>query len=1047
MAITAAKLLVQVDADTNKAVAGLTNVENRLRQLAGTGGSVGQVFAGVFGANLVQSAISGFRNLAAEGLQAFVTYERLGMSLQTLTAREALNSGQVKTMTEAYAKAGPKAQELLGWIQKLAIQSPFNQDDVAQAFRMAQAYGFTTDEAKRLTTALIDFTAGTGATGETMQRIALALGQIQAKGKLAGQEVLQLVNAGLSVDAILAKAFGKSTEEIVEMREKGLIPADQAIQAIVQSLEEDFGGAAARQAETFAGLVTSIEDIKEVGLREFFTGTFEAIRPYLSEFLGSFTSGEFQASVRAMGDSFGEFVGDMIAKVREVIDWWTNLDGSTQKLILSLGALVLFRGPILGLFADITAGARGVIGIIPGIVGGLNAIRTAIGAWQAGLTLTSALGVAGLSPLIISLGGVALAAAPLAGIWALWNAQIEANEKSIAAAHVSWESFFSSVSGNAQNVADQYVAQQERIYQATLKNNRLFDLVTTNKEKELGAWDELSQAVFRTSGTYDEYTEALDSAAKSQGLMIDDTGALVEAQTANMSATRVMIEGHYALSQAQYENLKAALALSAGLSDYVDGPLRSAIRQQAELTQGTDANAAALDAQKKAAAQAAEAAKKLAEDYAKAAEKAAQSALSAGLSGEITQAIADYQETLANLEPEHAKLQERLDQINVNGWIPSAESVADLAERLRDKNSAMSESEATEQAQIILAAAHKQEIEDLNKALGENETQQQEALAAMQAATAQMIYQQAAAGLDAQASLELARAMGLISEQDYNVASMLQNLRLEYDRNRDGAIEASEGASEYASKIALIDQAVQNLQEANMPLTVENIKQAIDDLNTVDVSTDDLLPDSEAWQTAKTSYDTFKTDSVAALSEVKTEAQTTATETKAAFDNTDWTGTGKQIGEKMRDGVKNSPFKEYMKTLLAEVKLMWTTEAGWNGVGLHIVNGIAQGVKNNTGMLADAMRAAIAAALQAAEDAAGIESPSKLFADMVGKPISQGIGMGIMQAAPVPALAAQTVVSRTAETVYQQPITIQARVDKDIDMYELAMTVASILRG
>jgi hypothetical protein len=46
----------------------------------------------------------------------------------------------------------------------------------------------------------------------------------------------------------------------------------------------------------------------------------------------------------------------------------------------------------------------------------------------------------------------------------------------------------------------------------------------------------------------------------------------------------------------------------------------------------------------------------------------------------------------------------------------------------------------------------------------------------MREATAQMIYQQAAAGLDAEASLQLARALGLLSETDFAIASTVQEL-------------------------------------------------------------------------------------------------------------------------------------------------------------------------------------------------------------------------------------------------------------------------------
>lgn len=892
MAITAAKLLVQVDAENSKAISALGQVENKLRQMAGTGQGVGQIFAGVFGANLAASAISGFKNLAAEGLQAYTSYERLGMSLQSLTAKELMNAGAAKTMTQAYALAGPKAKELLDWTQKLAIQSPFTQDDVAQAFRMAQAYGFTTDEAQRLTTALIDFSAGTGATGETMQRVALALGQIQAKGKLAGQEVLQLVNAGVSVDAILADAFGKSTAEIVAMREQGLIPADQAIQAIVETLERDFGGAAARQTETFAGLISSLEDIKKVGLREFFESTFEAIRPVVQEFVDSFNSGELLTNLREAGKDFGEFVGDLIGRIREVINWWKGLDEGTQKVLVTLAGFAVIGKPVIGTLADIVWAIKAV-----------------------GVAMATFSGPVGLMITGIGLIGIAI--------------------------------------GEVISDLEDFKIEQQR--------------VTEGAEQLTGQdWQTLYHKAFGmphdATKTWQDYGDQVQKTSEQQKKAKDTAGDLA----------------------AEMNKLKQA---------------------------------------------------------------AQNAALQAGLSGTLTKSMEEYKQTLADLAPEHEQLAARLQFLNVDGWIPSAESVGTLAEKLREKNGVLSEAAALEQAEIILLASHRQQLDEVQAALGDNEAAQQAAAAAMAQATAEMIYQQAAAGLDAEASLQLARAMGMISEQDYALSTSLAALRLQYDSNADGAISAGEGAKQYASDVALMYQAVSDLQAADLPLTVDNIRTAMEELSTVDVNLSENLPDGVALEEAGKGFDSIKVSAITAFDEISTDASTTVTEVQGAFTSVDWAGTGTQIGTDLSSGVKGSSFKTDMAALRDAIKLMWTTEASWPGVGRFIMEGITQGVRNNKGILEDAVRAAIAAALAAARDEADMGSPSKLFAEMVGKPISQGIALGMLQAAPVTAQAAQTVVRSTAETVYQQPINIYPTITREIDYYEMAMTVAGILAG
>ena len=269
-------------------------------------GNFGNIMTGIKSViDMVGDTFRLFKDYALEGLDAIASYERLTATLETLSARELMNADSSLSMAEALAQSSEKATELLDWMQQLAIKSPFTLEGVANAFRTAQAYGFTADEAQRLTQAMIDFAAGSGASEGVMNQIALALGQIEAKGKLAGQEVLQLVNAGLPVTQILADAFNVTTAEIVDMQQKGLIPAQDAIEAITVYLETNFAGAAERQANTWAGLQGTFEDIKQMGLREFFGGLFDVIQPLAIE-LSEFMQTEGLDQLRVMGEQLGQ---------------------------------------------------------------------------------------------------------------------------------------------------------------------------------------------------------------------------------------------------------------------------------------------------------------------------------------------------------------------------------------------------------------------------------------------------------------------------------------------------------------------------------------------------------------------------------------------------------------------------------------------------------------------------------------------------------------------------------------------------------------------
>lgn len=86
---------------------------------------------------------------------------------------------------------------------------------------------------------------------------------------------------------------------------------------------------------------------------------------------------------------------------------------------------------------------------------------------------------------------------------------------------------------------------------------------------------------------------------------------------------------------------------------------------------------------------------------------------------------------------------------------------------------------------------------------------------------------------------------------------------------------------------------------------------------------------------------------------------------------------------------------DLVRTIITKFK-----EIDWGAVGKSVIDGIASGIRNAAGFLADAARAAARAALDAAKGFLGIGSPSRLAAEMIGAPFVQGIEAGIARAMP-----------------------------------------------
>lgn len=325
MAITVADLLVNVRASTGQAEKQLAGFGKTLK---GFGSQVASTAIGMVTSTMITSVTGALKGSIDMAIQAYSEYERLGYAINSLVAREAVAEGAFNNIQEAMGATKDRAVELQGWIQQLAIESPFGPEQIAQAFRMSLAYGFTTIQAQRLTQATLDFASGTGASQEAMGRIALALGQINVRGKVATQELNQLAEAGLDARSALAEGFGVTTGKLVEMVEKGLVPAKEAMSYIIGQMEEDFQGAAKAQANTFAGLLSSIEELKVSSARIFGEGTFEVIQPYLASLVGMMTSGSFKSTLAKMGDDLGSALKGPLEEISSTVGRFFDLLGS-----------------------------------------------------------------------------------------------------------------------------------------------------------------------------------------------------------------------------------------------------------------------------------------------------------------------------------------------------------------------------------------------------------------------------------------------------------------------------------------------------------------------------------------------------------------------------------------------------------------------------------------------------------------------------------------------------------------------------------------------
>lgn len=313
--------------------------------------------------NTLQRVAEAIANLGREALNSIRFFETFTVSVQSAIATQIRFKDNTISMTDALAQSVRPARAILRALEQLAVFSPFTTEQVGLAFRTATAYGFTAEQALNLTRVLVDFTSGAGLTGDELARIALALSQVSARGKLAGEEVRQLANAGVPIIDILAKALGKAKGEILQMIKDGKILAGTAIPAILKHMKQ-WEGSGKRLAETFTGLLSSLTDIKQIAFRDFFGGAFAPLRPVLQELVDFLNSDQFKGTLIVAGELIGKGIAVAVETARSaiggLIQSFQSLSPETKQTIITFSLL-----------------AAGFIGIVT-VVGSVSAAVIAL---------------------------------------------------------------------------------------------------------------------------------------------------------------------------------------------------------------------------------------------------------------------------------------------------------------------------------------------------------------------------------------------------------------------------------------------------------------------------------------------------------------------------------------------------------------------------------------------------------------------------------------------------------------------------------------------
>ena len=310
--MTVGEVIARLGLDSKSFDRGLKQAETRADR---AGSKIGTIFSRAFSVTIGMGLFDALKS----GLKATVgTMTSFNAMLQTASIGFTTMLGSAE-----------KAQRFLDDMAAFAAKTPFEYPDVLNAAKRMLAYGFAADEVLPMLQAVGDATAALGLGSAGINRIILALGQMRAKGKVSGEEMRQLTEAGIPAWEMLAQAMGKTTAEVMELQQKGLIPADKAIKLITTSMTKRFGGLMSSMQDTWAGVTSTIRDLWRMtvgALTSTFFRSLNAMLIKVRDFLQSF----YSMLQKAMGKKTQQTTEGLTESTEEYADAVEQVGDATE---------------------------------------------------------------------------------------------------------------------------------------------------------------------------------------------------------------------------------------------------------------------------------------------------------------------------------------------------------------------------------------------------------------------------------------------------------------------------------------------------------------------------------------------------------------------------------------------------------------------------------------------------------------------------------------------------------------------------------------------
>lgn len=314
-------------------------------------------------ADLASSAIKAAVSTVVDGAKKMVS-----AGLEYNQAME----GYVTNFTTMLGGSAEAANGMVGSLQKLASATPLAMSDLAGGAQTLLAFGVASDDVSGTLQRLGDISLGNA---DKMQSLARAYGKATAQGKLTGETVQMMIDAGWNPLIDICDQTGESMEDVQKRMAAGSISAEELTQAVNHATDAGgkFAGGMEAASKTVAGLTSTLQDNVNAMLGELMQPVSDAmlstLLPTAIDAVDQLTTAFEDEGI----DGFSRVAGSLIASLSAQLVSYAPQ--AIPAALAFIGALVT---GLLSALPDLTGTAIELVGaLLLGIADQLPGIMTA----------------------------------------------------------------------------------------------------------------------------------------------------------------------------------------------------------------------------------------------------------------------------------------------------------------------------------------------------------------------------------------------------------------------------------------------------------------------------------------------------------------------------------------------------------------------------------------------------------------------------------------------------------------------------------------------